>query len=127
MILASGNVVHNLRRLQWQEPDLGFDWAERFDDAAVAQLVSDPDGALKLMEHPDYELAVPTPDHFIPLLYVAGLASSEGTRPEPLVRGYSMGSISMTCYGVGAEVELRKDPACAARLPAGVPPEQTNM
>ena len=127
MILASGNVVHNLRRLQWQVPDLGFDWAERFDDAAVAQLVSDPDGALKLMEHPDYELAVPTPDHFIPLLYVAGLASSEGTRPEPLVRGYSMGSISMTCYGVGAEVELRKDPACAARLPAGVPPEQTNM
>jgi len=127
MILASGNVVHNLRRLQWQEPDLGYDWAERFDDAAVAQLVSDPGDALKLMEHPDYELAVPTPDHFIPLLYVAGLASAEGTRPEPLVRGYSMGSISMTCYGVGAEVELRKDPACAARLPAGVPPEQTNM
>ncbi len=127
MILASGNVVHNLGRLQWQEPDLGFDWAERFDDAAVAQLVSDPDDAMKLMEHPDYGLAVPTPDHFIPLLYVAGLASAEGTRPEPLVRGYSMGSISMTCYGVGAEVELRKDAACAARLPAGVPPEQTNM
>lgn len=127
MILASGNVVHNLRRLQWQEPDLGYDWAERFDDAAVAQLLSDPGDALKLMEHPDYELAVPTPDHFIPLLYVAGLASEEGTRPEPLVRGYSMGSISMTCYGIGAEVELRKDPTCAARLPAGVPPEQTNM
>lgn len=127
MILASGNVVHNLRRLQWQEPDLAYDWAERFDDAAVAQLLSDPGDALKLMEHPDYSLAVPTPDHFIPLLYVAGLASEEGTRPEPLVRGYSMGSISMTCYGIGAEVELRKDPTCAARLPAGVPPEQTNM
>jgi 4,5-DOPA dioxygenase extradiol len=70
---------------------------------------------------------VPTPDHFIPLLYLAGLAAVEETTPEPLVRGYSMGSISMTCYGLGAEMELRKDATCAARLPEGVPPEQTNM
>ena len=127
MILASGNVVHNLRLLQWNAPDLAYDWAERFDDAVVEQLAHDPDAILKVMEHPDYALAVPTPDHFAPLLYLAGLADAEGIRPEPLVRGYSMGSISMTCYGIGAEVELRKDPTCAARLPAGVPPEQTNM
>jgi 4,5-DOPA dioxygenase extradiol len=127
MVLASGNVVHNLRRLQWNEPNLAYDWAERFDDAVVEQLAADPNEILRVREHPDFALAVPTPDHFIPLLYVAGLAAAEGIRPEPLVRGYAMGSISMTCYGLGAEVELRKDPACAARLPAGVPPDQTNM
>ena len=127
MILASGNVVHNLRRLQWDEPNLAYDWAERFDDALAEQLARDPNDTLKLLEHPDFALAVPTPDHFVPLLYIAGLAAAEGVSPEPLVRGYSMGSISMTCYGIGADVELCKDPTCAARLPAGVPPEQTNM
>jgi len=127
LILGSGNVVHNLRRLQWDAPNLAYDWAERFDDAAVAQLARDPGAVLKLQEHPDYALAVPTPDHFVPLLYLAGLAAAAGAGAEPLLRGYAMGSISMTCYGIGAEVELRNDPTCAAHLPAGVPPDQTNM
>ena len=127
MVLGSGNVVHNLRRLNWNEPNLGFDWAERFDDAVTAQLADDSDNILKVMDNPDYAAAVPTPDHFIPMLYIAGLAAAEGVKPEPLLRGYSMGSISMTCYGIDADVELRKHPDCAARLPAGVPPEQTNM
>jgi 4,5-DOPA dioxygenase extradiol len=127
MVLGSGNVVHNLRRLNWNEPNLGFDWAERFDDAVAGQLADDPNDILKVMDHADYAAAVPTPDHFIPMLYVAGLAAAEGVKPEPLLRGYSMGSISMTCYGIDADVELRKHPECAARLPAGVPPEQTNM
>ena len=127
MILGSGNVVHNLRRLQWNEPDLAYNWAERFDDAVAEQLCQDPSDVLKVMEHQDYELAVPTPDHFVPMLYLAGLAAADGLKPEPMVRGYSMGSISMTCYGLGAEVELGKNPTCAARLPAGVPPEQTNI
>lgn len=127
MILASGNVVHNLRRLQWDEPDLAYDWAERFDDAVAEQLARDPADLLKVQEHADFALAVPTPDHFVPLLYIAGVASAEGVSPEPLLRGHAMGSISMTCYGIGADLELRKDPGCAARLPAGVPPEQTNM
>ena len=127
MIVASGNIVHNLRRLQWRQPDLAYDWAERFDDATVEQLQRDPGEILRLMDHPDYPLAVPTPDHFVPLLYVAGLAAASDAKPEALVRGYSMGGISMTCVGLGAEVELRKDPSCAAQLPEGVPPEQTNM
>jgi 4,5-DOPA dioxygenase extradiol len=127
MILASGNVVHNLRLLRWNEPDLAFDWAERFDDAVAAQLARDPGDILGVQDHRDYALAVPTPDHFVPLLYLAGLAAAEAAKPEPLVRGHAMGSISMSCYGLGAGVELRKDPTCAARLPAGVPPEQTNM
>ena len=126
-VIASGNVVHNLRRLQWNEPDVAYDWAERFDDAVVAQLAREPADILRLRDHGDYALAVPTPDHFIPLLYVAGLAAADGAAPEPLVRGYAMGSISMTCYGLGAELELRRDATCAARLPEGVPPDQTNM
>src|SRR5690606_15048044 len=54
MILASGNVVHNLRRLQWDQPELAYDWAERFDDAAAAQLAEAPGEVLRLAEHPDY-------------------------------------------------------------------------
>jgi len=127
MVLASGNVVHNLGRVQWNQPDAAFDWAERFDDAVVEQLAREPGDILSVAEHPDFGLAVPTPDHFIPLLYLAALAAEEGLPAEVLVRGYAMGSISMTCYGLGAKGLLYKEPECAARLPGGVPPDQTNM
>lgn len=127
MVIASGNVVHNLQRLQWNRPDLAFDWAERFDDAVVEQLAHEPGEILRLLEHPDYKLAVPTPDHFIPLLYLAGLATADGTTLEPLIRGYSMGSLSMTCYGLGAKVGIADVDNGAAGLPEGVPPDQTNM
>ena len=127
MVVASGNVVHNLRQLQWDQPNLAYDWGERFDDAVAEQLARDPGEILAVTEHPDYALAVPTPDHFIPLLYLAGLAAESGERVEPLVRGHSMGSISMACYGLGADLELRRDATCAARLPPGVPPDQTNI
>ena len=127
MVLASGNVVHNLGLVQWDQPDSAFDWAERFDDAVVEQLARDPGDILRLTEHPDFELAVPTPDHFIPLLYLAALAAAEGAPAEVLVRGYAMGSISMTCYGVGAKGILCRELECAAQLPEDVPPDQTNM
>ena len=99
---------------------------ERFDDAVVDQLAADPGEILQLAEHPDYALAVPTPDHFIPLLYIAGLAAAAGEPMEPLVRGYAMGSLSMTCYGLGADVGC-EDGEGAATIPEGVPPEQTNI
>ncbi len=127
MILGSGNVVHNLRRIQWDEPDAGFDWARRFDDAVVEQLGRVPGDILKVIEHRDYRLAVPTPDHFIPLLYLAGLAAADGASAEALVRGYTMGSISMTCYGIGVGTRLGEVPGGAAELPKGVPPDQTNI
>jgi 4,5-DOPA dioxygenase extradiol len=128
MIVASGNVLHNLRLLQWNRPDLAFDWAERFDDAAVRQLAEAPGDVLKLIEHPDYRAAVPTPDHFIPLLYLAGLAAEGSKTLEPLVRGYAMGSISMTCYGLGAAVGLDQGEADgAAAIPEGVPADQSNI
>jgi 4,5-DOPA dioxygenase extradiol len=126
LILGSGNVVHNLKRIDWGSPDSGFDWAERFDDAAVEQLERSPGDALRLADHPDYDLAVPTPDHFIPLLYIAGLAAESGEAMEPLIRGYAMGSLSMTCYGVGADLGCREEEG-AATLPEDVPPDQSNI
>lgn len=127
MIVGSGNVVHNLRRVEWDKPDAAFDWAERFDDVVVEKMTTDPGAILSVAEHADYANAVPTPDHFIPLLYVAGLAAAGEGRACAYVRGYTMGSISMTCYAVGAEAATAKDGPPSAELPAGVPPEQTNM
>jgi 4,5-DOPA dioxygenase extradiol len=126
LILASGNVVHNLRRVQWDKPDSAFDWAERFDDAAAEQLETAPGDVLRLVDHPDYELAVPTPDHFIPLLYIAGLAAEAGEPMEALIRGYAMGSLSMSCYDVGTGLACREEQG-AATIPEDVPADQTNI
>ena len=126
LVLGSGNVVHNLRRIQWDRPDSAFDWAERFDEAAVSQLHSDPAGILRLVQHPDYDLAVPTPDHFIPLLYLAGMAAEAGEPLDPFLRGYAMGSLSMTCFSLGADFTCTEADG-AATLPEGVPPDQTNV
>ena len=127
MIVGSGNVVHNLKRVQWDRPDAAFDWAERFDDAVVEQMASDPATILRLAEHPDFAKAVPTPDHFIPLLYTAGVAAAGEASATAFARGYAMGSISMTCYSVGADVFVDQDGAPAAALPDDIPPEQTNI
>lgn len=126
LILGSGNVVHNLRAVDWSRPDAGFDWTKRFDDAVAKQLVEDPGDILSLTAHPDYALAVPTPDHFIPLLYIAGLAAASGERLSSLVRGYAMGSLSMSCYGVGGGGPCLEESG-AALLPQGVPADQSNV
>ncbi len=101
LVLASGNVVHNLGLMDGARPDGGFDWAERFDEAAKTLVVDAPGDVLKLAEHPDYRLAVPTPDHFVPLVYFAALAAEAGVSPSVLVDGYAYGSLSMTCYRAG--------------------------
>ena len=126
LILGSGNIVHNLRLIDWSQPDDGADWAHRFDDAVAEKLEADPAGILEVTRHPDYAQAVPTPDHFIPMLYLAGLAAAEGGA-QALLRGYAFGSLSMSCYGVGAEAELPDQAEPGARMPADVPPDQTNM
>jgi len=100
MVLASGNTVHNLRMIDWGADERGTDWAERFDAAVTEQMRTAPADVARLLEHPDYRLASPTPDHFLPLAYVAGIAAARGTTPEVLVGGCTMGSLSMTSYTV---------------------------
>jgi 4,5-DOPA dioxygenase extradiol len=129
-VLASGNVVHNLRRIAWDEPDAGFDWARRFDDAVNTTLAEAPGDVLRLGDHADFPLAVPTPDHFIPLLHIAGLADALGTTPSVFVDGFTYGSISMACHVIGGDVPAPEDDATGAGAlppPPAIPPEEANV
>jgi 4,5-DOPA dioxygenase extradiol len=101
LIVASGNVVHNLGLVAGDRADSGFDWAERFDDAAREVMTSEPGDITRLTDHADFAMAVPTPDHYIPLVYLAGLARATGETAEVLVDGCTMGSLSMTSYALG--------------------------
>jgi 4,5-DOPA dioxygenase extradiol len=131
MIVASGNSVHNLGRIAWHQPDSGFDWAREFDAATTELMTHDPGSILQLADHPAFHLAVPTPDHFIPLLYLAGLARAAPRPADVLVEGCSMGSLSMTSYTLGAGAVSpppgdRRETEGAPDLP-DLPPESTNI
>lgn len=129
LVVASGNVVHNLGGIDRSKPDSGFDWARRFDDAARERMTGDPAGFAGLDGHRDFRLAVPTPDHFIPALYLAGLASADasGGGPDVLVDGYTYGSLSMTAYTLGLSCRVPDGGAPAPAPPDGTPPELTNI
>jgi 4,5-DOPA dioxygenase extradiol len=126
LVLASGNVVHNLRRIDWEQPDAGADWARRFDDDVASLMTSDPSALPQLRSHRDLDLAVPTPDHFVPLLYLAGLAAAEDESTHVLVDGYAMGSLSMTSYTLGCDGVESDDHGGAPPLPT-VPADGTNI
>lgn len=125
LILASGNVVHNLGAMDWNLAT-GFDWAQRFDDAAREQILSAPSDAAGLTRHGDYGIAVPTPDHFIPWLYLAGLASAGEDEVRVLVDGYSYGSLSMTAYTLGLEPVDVSD-VSATQHPPNAPADTSNI
>ncbi|HET6873395.1 MAG TPA: 4,5-DOPA dioxygenase extradiol [Acidimicrobiales bacterium] len=143
LILGSGNVVHNLRRIAWDQPDSGYQWAQRFDDKVLEVMCSDPAALPSVTSDPDYPLAGPTPDHFIPLLYLAGLADASGETPDIPVSGCAMGSLSMTCFTVGCQAAGTRDgmgsaapvtpaPPAAPGTPAvpaapDLPADETNM
>jgi 4,5-DOPA dioxygenase extradiol len=127
LIVASGNVVHNLGGVNRALVDEGFDWAQRFDEAAREVMLGAPTEVARLDAHHDYSLAVPTPDHFIPLLYLAGVAGDGDHRPEVLVDGYAYGSLSMTAYTVGLSCRADEPSTGAPMLPADVPADSSNI
>ena len=103
LIIGSGNLVHNLHAYAWGlrrvEP---YDWAMRFEEQARSLLLSADDGPLINYETlgRDAALSIPTPDHYLPLLYVIALRR-EG---EPLsfpVEGIDGGSVSMLTAQIG--------------------------
>ena len=98
LLVASGNVVHNLRLMDRSRPDEGDDWAVRFDEATRQVMADDPGALGDLLAHPDVASAVPTPDHFLPLAYLAGMAEVAGSGCSALVPGCVGGSLSMTGY-----------------------------
>jgi 4,5-DOPA dioxygenase extradiol len=128
MVVGSGNVVHNLRAIDWKQPDAGFDWARRFDDAARRIMTERPGDVLELFDHPDFRMAVPTDEHFLPLLYIAGIAAESGRVADVLVDGYAYGSLSMACYTVGTcDPALQDGLGGAAALETVMAPEDANV
>lgn len=129
LIVGSGNVVHNLRAIDWSHPDAAFDWNRRFDDAARTLMAESPERVPSLQGHPDFPLAAPTPDHFIPLLHLAGLAAAAGRPAATLIDGYAMGSLSMVAYTLDAGPAAAAGdgpPAAPIPDPTIVPPDDTN-
>jgi 4,5-DOPA dioxygenase extradiol len=103
LVLGSGNIVHNLHTYSWGNPAVApYDWARRFETMARERLRTGDFDALV-----DYEtlgrdalLAVPTPDHYLPLIYVLA-QHQEGEPVRFPVEGFDGGSISMLAVQVG--------------------------
>lgn len=128
LVMGSGNAVHNLRLLNWKTPELGFDWAIRFNEAVRETLTTSPADIVRLSSHPDFKLAVPTAEHFLPLVYIAGLAAASNERLQVLIDGYAYGSLSMACFGLGTPPpKATGEHGPSAGIPTGeLRPEETN-
>lgn len=103
LLLGSGNVVHNLHTYAWgRHPARPFDWAERFE-ARVRELVGNHDYGT-LVDYTalgrDAEFAIPTPEHYLPLLYVLGASANDDVVAFP-TEGMDGGSISMLSIRFG--------------------------
>jgi 4,5-DOPA dioxygenase extradiol len=106
LVLGSGNVTHNLRhafRAMQSGDQTTPDWAASFDRDLTTALEQRDLGFLgQALERADGRLAHPTPDHYLPLLYVAG-ASDERDRASFPVTGFDLGSLSMRSVVLGAD------------------------
>jgi 4,5-DOPA dioxygenase extradiol len=103
LIVGSGNIVHNLHAYAWgRHPGQQFDWAVRFEQQARDFLSrGDHDPLIDYEElGRDALLSVPTPEHYLPLLYVAG-AQDDGEPVTFPVSGGDGGSISMLSVRIG--------------------------
>ena len=105
LILASGNVVHNLRHIDMQAADslvATRPWAQSFDAAVKSALLSHDTQALADYPRLDAgaQIAVQSPDHYWPLLYAMG-AARPGEAPQFIYEGFQLGTLSMRCVQWG--------------------------
>lgn len=103
LIAGSGNLVHNLRAFAWGSPQRdAYDWAARFETEARGLLQTGDFAPLVAYERlgQDAQLAIPTPDHYLPLLYALGTRQQTDAISFP-VEGTEGGSISMLAVQIG--------------------------
>ena len=103
LIIGSGNLVHNLHAYGWGKKDVEpYDWALRFDEQARAFMLAGDHAPLVNYEllGKDALLSAPTPDHYLPLLYVLG-QQLDGDDVSFPVQGFDGGSISMLSVRIG--------------------------
>ncbi len=99
LVMGSGNIVHNLRLLNWQNPESTFDWAKEFDEKVKSHLI---DGNYnELTNYRTWgkyaQLSVPSNDHYLPMMYVLGVSKPK-EELKFLFEGFEMGSISQRCF-----------------------------
>lgn len=99
LIFCSGNIVHNLRLVDWHMGSKGFDWAYEFDEYIYRNILNkNHDNILKFREMCSAaKYAVPVPDHFYPLLYALG-ALYEEDKVSVFNKSCELGSLTMTGY-----------------------------
>lgn len=105
LIIGSGNMVHNLRRVAWDKmnvPDYAFDWAIEMNETFKKLILAGDHMALADYEKlgPAAQLAIPTPDHYYPLMYTLALQDSKDAISFFNDR-YVAGSLSMTSVKIG--------------------------
>ena len=128
LVMGSGNVVHNLRAMDRNAKDEGFDWAKRFNEKAIGIATSTPETAVSLVKDKDFLQVAPTPEHFLPFLYIAGFGAQTRQPLEVLIDGYAFGSLSMTSYLVGMpRPENDRSAGGSAPLSSSAPPENANI
>ena len=128
LLMGSGNVVHNLRAMDRRAVDAGFDWARRFNERATALATQRPGEAASLAHDVGFAQVAPTPEHFLPFLYVAGAAAAAGRPLDVLVDGYAYGSLSMTSFTLDAHCGRPADGLDGAPpLGSAAPAESSNV
>jgi 4,5-DOPA dioxygenase extradiol len=102
LIIGSGNLVHNLGEIDFNEQAAVFPWAEDFDAKAKDLLLAHDHSSLIQYEKLGHaaQLSIPTPDHYWPLLYILGLQEDDEEVSFP-IEGIAHGSISMRCVLIG--------------------------
>lgn len=100
LIMGSGNIVHNLSKVNFNKQN-GYDWAYKFDNYIKEEVIQrNFNEILNYKSHEFANFAVPSPDHFYPLLYILG-ASEKDDNIEIFNDECVLGSLSMTSYLIG--------------------------